>query len=105
MKYPNSKKIGWTSLLIILLQSLAFASPEGGVPNSADNQLDLQVSGMTCQSCSNAIQSSVKKLEHVQSVQADHQSGKVSVTCDTECPAKGQVVSAIEKLGYTVENK
>ena len=79
--------------------AVAFASND-----AAATKLELTVSGMTCQSCSNAIQGSVGKLEHVTSVTADHVSGKVTVSCDGQCPDKAEIAATIEKLGYQVKN-
>ena len=83
----------------------SFASTDATEPAAKANILELTVTGMTCQSCSNAIQGSVGKLPHVASVTADHQSGKVIVSCDTTCPESTEVAAVIEKLGYQVSKK
>ncbi len=102
LQLMNRAAIGSLTLVVGLFAvncAVALASNE-----TVATELELTVSGMTCQSCSNAIQGTVGKLEHVTSVKADHVSGKVTVSCEGKCPDKTEVAAAIEKLGYEVKN-
>ena len=102
LQLMNRAAIGSLTLVVGLFAvncAVALASNE-----TVATELELTVSGMTCQSCSNAIQGTVGKLEHVTSVTADHVSGKVTVSCDGQCPDKAEIAATIEKLGYQVKN-
>ncbi|CAN5351164.1 hypothetical protein BH20ACT9_BH20ACT9_04200 [soil metagenome] len=65
-------------------------------------QLILQVSGMTCSGCENRIDNALARLDGVRRSSADRGSGQVRVLFDpAQVPAE-TVRSRIEQVGYTV---
>lgn len=60
--------------------------------------------GMHCPSCSMLIQMEVGDLEGVTAVEADHRTQVVDVDFDADVVSPQDIVSAIVKLGYGVED-
>lgn len=63
-------------------------------------QLTLEVNGMTCEHCEQAVKGSLEKLEGVHGVEVHLQSGKVDVTYDEAFASKEIMKEAIEAQGY-----
>ena len=61
----------------------------------------LDVKGMMCEGCENRVQNVVKKIEGVENVKADHNTGKVTITLSKNIE-KEAITEAIEDLGYEV---
>jgi copper chaperone len=61
----------------------------------------LAVKGMHCEGCEGAICGKVEQIAGVTAVKASHTDEAVDVTAPAE--QRDQIVSAIKKLGYTVE--
>ena len=57
------------------------------------------VEGMTCGHCELSVREEVEELPGVESVQADHTSGRVTVRGDVD---EAAVREAVEAAGYTV---
>ena len=69
---------------------------------AADIRSELQIGGMVCDSCSQAITAALQKLDGVHEVQVDHVSGKAVVRHDpARCP-RSALVAAVTRLGYSV---
>ena len=64
-------------------------------------EIILNVKGMMCEGCENRIQKVVKNIEGVESVSANHNTGKVSITAN-ENLEKETITEAIEDIGYEV---
>ena len=64
--------------------------------------LTLNVTGMTCGGCENAVKRAVGKLEGVTSVAASHADQRVDVEFDPARVDLAAIRQKIEKLGYTV---
>jgi copper chaperone len=65
-------------------------------------QLDLSVSGMTCIGCENRIERTLKDLDGVRHVNADHRAGAVTVMLDEAQTDEAAVRARIEQVGYEV---
>ena len=61
----------------------------------------LAVSGMSCTGCESNVESAVSELAGVQSVDADHEAGTVTVDGDVD---HGAVAEAIEDSGYELSD-
>ena len=59
----------------------------------------LDVSGMSCTGCESTVEAAVSELAGVQSVDADHEAGTVTVESDVDEEA---VEEAIRDTGYEV---
>jgi len=60
--------------------------------------------GMHCPSCSMLIQMEVGDLEGVTAVEADHRTQVVDVDFDADVVSPQDIISAIVRLGYGVED-
>ncbi len=65
-------------------------------------QLNLNVSGMTCTGCENRIERTLKDLDGVRHVNADHHAGAVTVMLDEGQTDEAAVRGRIEQVGYEV---
>lgn len=64
-------------------------------------ELNLNVKGMMCEGCENRVQNAIKNIEGVESVKADHTTGKVKVVLNKDIE-KDVIVELINDIGYEV---
>lgn len=69
---------------------------------AADVTTELQVGGMVCDSCSQAISAALRKLDGVHDVRVDHVTGQAVVRHDPARTDRAALVAAVTALGYTV---
>ena len=62
--------------------------------------LTLPVTGMTCESCNNAVELAVGRVNGVEGVSADYIKGEAMVAFDENSASVAEIVEAIIKLGY-----
>jgi len=65
--------------------------------------LDLSIEGMSCQHCVKAVQTAVKKLPGVKSVEVSLEKKKAAVTFDPALVGLPAIKAAIEEEGYKVK--
>ena len=65
-------------------------------------QVELSVTGMTCTGCENRIERTLKALDGIRQVNADHQAGTVTVMLDEAQSDEAAVRARIEHAGYEV---
>ncbi|MFC4411513.1 copper chaperone CopZ [Chungangia koreensis] len=65
--------------------------------------ITLNVAGMSCGHCVNAVEGSVGKLSGVQSVKVHLESGKVDVAYDADQVSLDEIKETIDDQGYDVE--
>ncbi len=65
------------------------------------NKIIIKVEGMHCEGCENRIKNSLKELEGVKEVQANHKTGEV--TLEEENVNLDEVKEQIEDLGFEVK--
>ncbi|MFO7827938.1 MAG: cation transporter [Bacteroidales bacterium] len=63
-------------------------------------KVQLNINGMTCTGCENAIQKTINEFDGVYSSKADHQKGIAIVEIDSTKIDLQKVESAINELGY-----
>ena len=68
----------------------------------AEVTTDLQIGGMVCESCSQAITAALGKRDGVQTVHVDHVTGKATIRHDPAQTSREALVTAVTALGYTV---
>lgn len=61
---------------------------------------EFQVTGMTCSHCEMSIREEVSEIAGVTEIQVSAQTGKLSVTADTEIDDQA-VLAAVEEAGYS----
>ncbi len=69
---------------------------------TATTTSSLQIGGMVCASCSQAITGALQRLEGVQAVTVDHVTGKATIEHDPARTSREALVAAVTALGYTV---
>lgn len=65
-------------------------------------QVTLNVQGMSCAHCVNAIEGNVEKLNGVDTVKVNLDEAKVAVTFDPNTVALDEIKDVIEEQGYDV---
>lgn len=85
-----------TAALAALSLSQACAAP------AADITTELQVGGMVCESCSQAITAALQQLDGVHEVRVDHVSGLAVIRHDPAGSSRAELIAAVTRLGYTV---
>jgi len=81
-------------LALLLLLSSCRGSPEPPL------ELTLEVQGMTCGSCEQAIQTEVGRLPGVRAVRASHEEKRAWVTFERGKVTAGAIIKTINRLGY-----
>jgi copper chaperone CopZ len=66
----------------------------------AEKTIELETTGMHCQSCSMLIDMSVGELDGVSAVKSDYAGGTTEVTFDDEKVGVDDIVGEIVKAGY-----
>jgi copper chaperone CopZ len=67
--------------------------------------LHLDVKGMTCEGCENAIKAGINKLEGIREASASHTHEEVMVVYDSTKISLHDIEHAIADAGYTVEGE
>ena len=65
------------------------------------NEINLKVNGMMCEGCENRVKNSLKNIEGVKEVTADHNTGNVTVNANNEV-SRELIIETIEDIGYEV---
>ena len=65
-------------------------------------KIEIKVKGMVCEGCENRIQNALKKINGVENVEANHQTGIVTVTFK-ENLEENQIKEKIKELDFEVE--
>ncbi len=66
-------------------------------------QVNLRVTGMTCTGCENRVERTLKDVDGVRHINADHQAGAVTVMLDEDTTDRSAVRARIEQAGYQVQ--
>lgn len=64
-------------------------------------EISLKVSGMMCEGCENRVKNAVGGIEGVESVTADHTTGKVVVTANANV-SEEVIKETLDDIGYEV---
>jgi copper chaperone len=65
-------------------------------------RLILNVTGMTCGGCENAVKRAVSRIDGVGDVSASHTENRVVVDYDAAKADRARIADAITRAGYTV---
>lgn len=60
----------------------------------------IEVKGMTCEGCENAVRNALSRLDGVLDARADHTAGRVTVELDDTRVTEEQVKERIRAAGY-----
>lgn len=72
----------------------------GVIKEEENKKLDMKIGGMTCASCSKAVERVVKKLDGVENASVNIATEKASITYDPSKVRLSQIKAAITKAGY-----
>ena len=64
-------------------------------------EIVLKVNGMMCGGCENRVKNAVLNIDGVESVIADHNTGKVVVTTNKEV-SENIIIETLEDIGYEI---
>ena len=64
-------------------------------------EIVLKVNGMMCGGCENRVKNAVQNIDEVESVIADHNTGKVIVTTNKEV-SENIIIETLEDIGYEI---
>lgn len=65
-------------------------------------ELELDVTGMMCTGCENRIKNALSEIKGIESVEANHKTGKIKITSKNEID-KTKVKEIIERLDFKVK--
>lgn len=65
-------------------------------------EVQLNVTGMTCEGCERAVETCVKELDGIVEVKANHEQSKVTVRVNKEKYNRDSIRQKIEAIGYSV---
>jgi mercuric ion transport protein len=98
-----------TTLIFLAVIALGCGNPNTGSEQSSSkaepaefSELRLDVKGMTCEGCENAIIRSLGRLDGVYSSDASHEDDLVTIKYDPDVVDLDQITEAITKTGYNV---
>jgi len=75
-------------------------------PEIAVNKtITMDVEGMTCNGCETAIENSIKNIDGVATVKADHKKGLAEIGYDSTRTEYSAFVTSIESSGYKVKKE
>lgn len=84
------------SLVLSLVFSVASASW------AATKSCEMEIGGMSCESCSSKISEGLKKLPEVASADVDHVAGKAKITFkEGKNLSDAKLAEAVTKMGFT----
>ena len=86
----------------VLLGQLSLGTACSSPAAPAETTSELQIGGMVCASCSEAITATLAKRDGVLEVTVDHVTGKATVRHDPARTPREALVAAVTALGYTV---
>ena len=66
-------------------------------PQTPTNEIDLAITGMTCDGCANALTRALSRVDGVTRVAVDFAAGRAHVTGSANT---ARLVAAVEKAGY-----
>jgi copper chaperone CopZ len=102
------KKIGTVFGFIILLFVLLTSCSSGGKKTEASaadikvTRIEVSISGMSCSSCEQAIQTKVAKIEGVKSVKALASVGKAFIEYSSSKTDTSKIRNAVGEAGFIV---
>lgn len=90
-----------TSLALITLTSCSESpSDQAQMATAKPIPLTIYISGMTCQSCNNAVDQALGELDGVSEVEADYITGKATMQWQSEKVSTETLLETVNKLGY-----
>ena len=66
------------------------------------NETTIKIIGMSCSGCENRVQNALKNIDGVEEVAADHMTGMVKVTAESEIP-ENAIKEKLTDLGFGIE--
>lgn len=61
---------------------------------------DIEIEGMACSGCSDAVSEALENLNNVENASADYESGNATVTFDADSVSADDLEAAVDGAGY-----
>lgn len=81
----------------------AFQTAAAEVAAAAGTKVTLQISGMSCGSCSDKVTAELKKINGVKAVAVDHATGVAQIAFDSNVTKADALVAAVKQAGYAAK--
>lgn len=95
----------WFGACLLSLGTLSLGTLSLGTactPPATHVTSELQIGGMVCASCSEAITFALQKQDGVESVTVDHTTGHATIRHDPNRTSREAIARVVTDLGYTV---
>ena len=86
---------------LILCACTAAEEPDTGLPLNA-SQAVLTLKGMSCPLCANNVDGRLKKVDGVEEIKIDLETGQVTVRFTKPAPTRSKLETAIKESGFTL---
>lgn len=95
------------SMLLVACNNTAKQAEESAEENLSAEwvEVTLNVEGMTCDGCENAIKAGVETLEGIATVESSHEEGWTKVKYDKSTTSVQDIEAKITDTGYTVKGE
>ena len=98
-KYLNLAYLSVISVVFVIAMSVSSGFVYAGPEN--EEEIVLNVEGMTCSGCENAIKSALLKCDGVKDAEVNHKDGKAVVQTEGSKAKTDELIKAVEKAGFT----
>ncbi|MCP4312243.1 MAG: heavy-metal-associated domain-containing protein [Bacteroidetes bacterium] len=106
-------KILWIAMAAVLMVACN-TQPKTDAAQAEENsiaadaqwvEVTLKVAGMTCEGCENAINTGVKGLEGIASVESSHEEACTKVKYDSNTTSVEEITASITETGFKVKGE
>ena len=66
-------------------------------------EIEFDVTGMTCTGCENSVENGLKQMDGVKEVKASHKNNKVTIKVEKDKLSREEIAQKIETVGYGVQ--
>ncbi len=98
-KYLNLGYLSVISVVFVIAMSVSSGFVYAGSEN--EEEIVLNVEGMTCGACEDAIKSALLKCDGVKDAEVNYKDGKAVVQTEGSKVETDELIKAIEKAGFT----
>ncbi len=92
---------GYLSVIPVVFVIVLSASYEFSYAGADNEEVVLNVKGMTCGMCENAVRSQLLKVDGVKDAEVSHKEGKAVVKVEEGKAETDELIKAVEKAGFS----
>jgi copper chaperone CopZ len=97
--------LGYISMIAIILGLVISTSYVNTAQAADEKKIELKIKGMGCEMCANAIESAITKCAGVMGCDVSFKEGKATVEIEVGKAKAGEIIGAVEDLGYLTEGE